>query len=219
MKRTITVKGVGKASVRPDYVVLNITLNAVNKDYEAAAALSAEQTESVKAAAEKAGFERGDVKTADYRIFTEYESVMDEKGFCRNEFAGYRCVHQLRISFDFKQERLAGILSAVGACEAQPEINILFTVKDTGAVSSMLLRDAAKSAKKKARVLCAESGVKLGRLVSIDYNWNEKSFASNTCFEMGSCAPMRAGGAKFRADIAPDDISVSDSAAFVWEIE
>ena len=35
MARTITVKGTGKASAKPDYVVLSMTLESTHKDYQA----------------------------------------------------------------------------------------------------------------------------------------------------------------------------------------
>ena len=36
MARTITVKGIGKASAKPDYVVLSMTLESKHKDYDKA---------------------------------------------------------------------------------------------------------------------------------------------------------------------------------------
>lgn len=34
MARTITVKGIGKASAKPDYVVFSMTLESKHKDYD-----------------------------------------------------------------------------------------------------------------------------------------------------------------------------------------
>lgn len=61
------------------------------------------------------------------------------------------------------------------------------------------------------------AGVSLGELISIDYNWGELHLYSQTiydtdekCMKMStSCAP----------DIEPDDIDVSDSVSFVWELK
>ena len=36
MARTITVKGIGKASAKPDYVVFSMTLESKHKDYDIA---------------------------------------------------------------------------------------------------------------------------------------------------------------------------------------
>ena len=71
----------------------------------------------------------------------------------------------------------------------------------------------------KAEILCRASGVELGQLISIDYNWGELNIISRTSYEMEDCLMSPASMGKCCApEIEPDDIDVSDSAAFVWEI-
>ena len=41
MARTITVKGIGKASAKPDYVVLSMTLESNHMDYDKAMDMAA----------------------------------------------------------------------------------------------------------------------------------------------------------------------------------
>ena len=41
MARTITVKGIGKASAKPDYVVFSMTLESKHKDYDKAMDMAA----------------------------------------------------------------------------------------------------------------------------------------------------------------------------------
>lgn len=57
-------------------------------------------------------------------------------------------------------------------------------------------------------------------LLSIDYNWGELNVYSNTRYDMAEdclVAPMMARCAEI--DIEPDDIDISDTATFVWEIK
>ena len=49
MARTITVKGIGRATAKPDYVVLSMTLEAKHKDYQKAMDLAAEQIQYINA--------------------------------------------------------------------------------------------------------------------------------------------------------------------------
>lgn len=42
MARTITVKGIGKVSAKPDYVVLSMTLESKHKDYDKAMNMAAD---------------------------------------------------------------------------------------------------------------------------------------------------------------------------------
>lgn len=87
------------------------------------------------------------------------------------------------------------------------------------AVDAALLQSACANAKAKAEILTKASGVTLGELVSIDYNWGELHLYSPTRYEMDEACMMRASAAPTAMDIEPDDIDVSDSVTFVWEIK
>ena len=52
MARTITVKGVGKATVKPDQVVIRMSFEAKDKSYDQAMALAAQQAADLKQAFE-----------------------------------------------------------------------------------------------------------------------------------------------------------------------
>ena len=58
----------------------------------------------------------------------------------------------------------------------------------------------------------------LGTLLSIDYNWGELHLYSPTSCSVGSADLAETCGAPADMAIEPDDIDVSDSAVFVWEI-
>ena len=90
-------------------------------------------------------------------------------------------------------------------------------MKDSSAVCGELLKSAVKNAKEKAEILCSASGVKLGELVSIDYNWGEIDLYSDTNYEVGDRFMAKAACLS-NIDIQPDDIKTSDTATLVWEI-
>lgn len=52
----------------------------------------------------------------------------------------------------------------------------------------------------------------------IDYNWDELHLYSPTHYEIDPPCMARASAAPTAMDIEPDDIDVSDSVTFVWEI-
>ena len=166
---------------------------------------------------EKIGFEKNSVKTTDFNVRTNYESVKDKSGNYKSVFKGYVCNHNLKVEFDFDTKTLARVLSAISESLAKPEFSISFTVKDPSAVSGELLKSAVKNAKEKAEILCLASGVKLGELVSIDYNWGEINLYSDTNYEVGDRFMAKAACLS-NIDIQPDDIKTSDTATLVWEI-
>jgi uncharacterized protein YggE len=217
MPRTITVKGIGRVSTSPDLVVISMSLETTEHDYEATMEFAAQKIEYLNVALEKIGFEKKSVKTTYFNINTNYRSVRDANGNYSHVFDGYVCNHRLKVEFDFDTKRLSQVLSAISKCVAQPEISISFTVKDPSAVSRELLISATANAKEKAEILCEASGVTLGALLSIDYNWGELNVVSHTKFSFDEEMDMACERA-IDMEIEPEDIKVNDTATFIWEI-
>lgn len=214
--RTITVKGIGAVSVQPDLIVLRLSMETAEYEYDAAMKAAAEKIDFLNKALEAAGFEKKSAKTADFRVRADYDRLNDGKGNYTSVFMGYKCRHELKIEFDFDTKRLAKALSEISKCIAKPEISIDFTVKDSSAVSGELLKAAVKNAREKAEILCAASGAKLGELLSIDYNWGELHLYSATDYDVeGKCMMP---GAADDMDIEPEEIKARDTATFAWEI-
>lgn len=214
--RTITVKGIGAVSVKPDLIVLRLSMETAEYEYDAAMKAAAEKIDFLNKALEAAGFEKKSAKTADFRVRADYDRLNDGKGNYTSVFMGYKCRHELKIEFDFDTKRLAKALSEISKCIAKPEISIDFTVKDSSAVSGELLKAAVKNAREKAEILCAASGAKLGELLSIDYNWSELHLYSATDYDVeGKCMML---GAADDMDIEPEEIKARDTATFAWEI-
>ena len=216
MNRIISVKGTGNVSVAPDMTTVSMTLRTLDRDYEKSMSSAAEQLSSIRSALQSAGFTKEDIKTTSFNVITEHESVRDENGNYKTVFSGYSVIQGLKIEFGFDTERLSKILNATAKSMADPDISINFTVKDKDAVNEKLLTSAAENARAKAAVLASSSGVELGKLISIHYNWTERDYLSRTEYGMDKrCMAMNASA---KMDFTPDDISVSDSATFIWEI-
>lgn len=214
--RTITVKGIGAVSVKPDLIVLRLSMETAEYEYDAAMKAAAEKIDFLNKALDAAGFEKKSAKTADFRVRADYDRRNDGKGNYTSVFMGYKCRHELKIEFDFDTKRLAKALSEISKCIAKPEISIDFTVKDSSAVSGELLKAAVKNAREKAEILCAASGAKLGELLSIDYNWGELHLYSATDYDVeGKCMMLSAAD---DMDIEPEEIKARDTATFTWEI-
>ena len=215
-KRIITVRGTGEVSAAPDSTVLTMTLNTLDKDYDRAVSTAAELLEKLREALRGAGFEEKDLKTSNFNVRSEYESIRDENGTYKSAFSGYACTHGLKLEFDFDTDRLSKALKAISGCLADPQLSVRFTVKDRAALEEALLKSAAENAKRKAEVLTKAAGVGLGDLLRIDYDFAELSVYSRTEFCMEDRCMAKGNGAAL--DFEPEDISLSDSASFTWEI-
>ncbi|MCD8395996.1 MAG: hypothetical protein LUD12_02195 [Lachnospiraceae bacterium] len=67
-------------------------------------------------------------------------------------------------------------------------------------------------------ILCEASGIELGQLLNIDYNWGELNIFSRTQY-MDEEDCINYAAEPNAIDIEPDDIDVSDTATFTWEIK
>jgi uncharacterized protein YggE len=158
------------------------------------------------------------LKTTSFNINTKYDSYKENNTW-KQRFAGYTCSHGLKLEFDLDIQKLGVTLGAMSKCKAAPNFNIKFSVKDQNAVSDELLENAIANAKHKADILARASGVKLGDVKRIDYNWGEIHLYSNTDMMLCEAAaePMAVAESRMM-EFEPEDINVSDTVTVVWEI-
>ena len=87
--RTITVKGTGNVSARPDYIILSLNIEVLSETYDRAMSEAAERIERLQGAAVRVGYRKEDLKTTSFDVQTRYENVTDRQGNYKREFAGY----------------------------------------------------------------------------------------------------------------------------------
>ena len=216
MNRIITVKGIGNVNVKPDLIVITMDIQAQNKDYDKTMEQAAESVNSLQNSIQSAGFDKKDLKTTSFNVMTHYENYKDKNNNYKSRFDGYICEQGLKLEFAFNTEVMSKTLTTIAKASVNPQLNIQFSVKNKAAVSEELLLSATENAKRKAGILTKSSGVVLGDLVSIDYNWGELHLYSQTRYEVDKCISLDNSCAP---EIEPDDIDVSDTVTFVWEIK
>jgi uncharacterized protein YggE len=216
--RELVVKGIGKAAVAPDLIVLTMSLEVCEFDYEQTMRRGSEMIETLRAAIVPVGHDSKELKTTSFNINTKYESYQENKAW-KQRFIGYNCSHGLRLEFDLDMPMLGATLGAIANCAVNPNFNIKFSIKDPNAVSEELLASAVENAKWKAAVLAKAGGITLGLIKRIDYNWGELHLYSNTDMVMEDRAMCCAEAAPMSIDIEPEEINVNDTVTIVWAIE
>lgn len=215
MNRLITVKGTGNVSVKPDLIIISMNLESHQYDYEKTMKLATDSINALQEVIQLVGFEKSDLKTTSFNVSTHYESYRDKNNNYKSKFDGYLREQGLKLEFDFNTEVLAKVLNAIVKASTDPHLDIQFSVKDKAAVSEELLIRATENARRKAEILATASGVSLGDLVNIDYNWEELHLYSQTRYSMEDSLLK---SSSYAPDIEPDDIDVSDTVSFVWDI-
>ncbi len=218
MSRIITVKGTGTVSSKPDTVVLTMDLDSRHAEYGKCMKLATKELETLRRAIAGCQFADDALKTTDFRIEAVYKSCKDSSGTWHDLFDVWCCSHELKLEFPLDCERLTRVLAALAKCDSHPKIKVKFRVADRDAICEALLRDAAQNARRKAEILCAASGVTLGELVTIDYNWGELSIFSRTNYE-NDCEGIIFGSCSEKGiSIDPEEVKNSDTVTFVWNI-
>ncbi len=216
MEGTIKVTGIGMISVMPDLTVVELTLKASDKEYDAAMAKAAEMLEKLKLALADCGFSENDIKTVSLNVNAEYEGV-HEDGVYKNILTGYACIHGLRLEFGFDTKLLSLVLSRISESVTEPDLNIRFGIKDRESRGPELFRAAAEDALTKAVAIAECSGAKLGKLVSVTLESSDTGAHSSTSF--GADNRCLAKAASFSMDIVPLDAVMTASVSYVWELE
>jgi len=216
--REIAVRGIGKATVAPDLIVLDMSVTSTETDYGKTMNRAAELFEALRSAIVAAGYDNKALKTTNLSINTKYKSIRNNNEY-NQIFIGYSCFHSTRLEFDIDMQKLGALLGAIAECKANPQLTVRFAVKDPDAVSEQLLASAVEDARRKAEVLAKSAGVALGEVKRIDYNWSEHVYYSNTSLGLGENAAGFAELSSVDMDIAPEDIKASDTAAVIWAIE
>jgi len=223
-ERTIVVKGTGHVSVKPDLTTITMSLTSAKPDYKKTMETAGKDIEAIRQALMSVGHEREALKTTDFRVRTEYDTVKDAmgrdvrdaNGNIQRVFKGYVCNHSLKLEFDFDMKRLGETLMAISTCKSKPTLNIDFSVKDKEAVSIALLENAVANATEKATVMTKAAGVKLGAVRQIHYAWGELRLMSDMRYD-AECSSVACCDAAI--DIEPDDIKESDTVTVIWAIE
>lgn len=208
----IKIKGVGRIKRAPDTIVLSLDIEEKDACYSDAVEGAAKQLRIMQGNLAAVGFKKQDLKTNDFTINPDYEDFRDENGNYTRHFLGYKVNQSLSLSFPLDMETLNNVMSVLAMCVVNPEVRIGFTISDEDGIKKELLKSATQDAIEKANILCEASNVKLGRLLSIDYSWKELCFESMDKYQV-----FEAHSAEF--DMQPDDIKISDTVEFIWELK
>lgn len=215
MDRTITVKGKGKVSAKPDLIVVKMDLTSRAARYEETMKEAAVAMNRLQKAIEQAGFEKSSLKTSDFSIDIENERYRDKHDNYKSRFKGYVCRQMTKLEFPLDMNQLSRAIEQVSNSLAEPKLSISFTIKDVDAVQDELLESAAANARHRAELLVKGAGSTLGNLLQIDYTWGEIHLYSPTRVSLGEETLYSEAS---MPNLEPDDINLTDSAKFVWEI-
>ena len=218
MPRTITVRGTGKISAKPDRISVSLTVEAKDPDYAAAMEKADRDADAISEAVLGAGIDGDALRMENFNVRADYESVHDEHGNWKNVFAGYAVTRTYVLLFPLDAAVLSALLGGIGASEASPQLSVSFVLSDPEGAKRDALEGAVRDAREKAELLARASGCELGTLLSVEYSVAHRDAVSATTFGADEAAMPRMAKNAFRMNAAPQDVEIADNAVFTWEI-
>ena len=173
MEREIRVYATGTHRALPDCIRATVRLAGLKDTYEAAAEEFKDSFEFLLKETKQFVF-----KTADFSINTHYADERDGNNVWRKKFAGFMFSHTLVCEFPFDTSALGAFVFTLGRCKCVDSFGFDYAVTDEDGAYDAAAADAVKKAVKKANVLAAAAGVKLGDIASISFNASPRNIFS-----------------------------------------
>lgn len=214
-ERTIVVKGTGSASAPVDLVVITTTISALDMNYEYSFYQNGQKTDMFKKALTSIGHDEDSIKTSDFSVRKETEQYKEGKEY-KSRFVGYSVSHRIIVEFPFSKSFLTRTIKALSKTDVYSNLNFTFTVKDKTALKKEVLKNAAINAKERALILAEASGVSLGEVLNIDYNWKEVNIYSRSGFDF---LMKKSIDMSYDIDINPSDVEVDDVVTIIYSIQ
>lgn len=212
--RVIKVKGLGKASMPPDQIKINVNLKSSDISYEKTMKIAKHNLENLKKALENEGFKDGDIKTMNFRVDTKYENETTTFNNFKRKFIGYEVDHSIKIEFENDPVKLSEVLNSISNSKSNPEFSILYNLKDDASFKKQMLKNAIKDSKQKALIIAEASEVELGEILSINYSWDEMEI-----YRSPLSLQRNMGIMSEEISIVPENLEATDTVDIVWKIK
>ena len=165
---SITVNGEGKASVKPDMLVVNLSVSELAATTELAQTQSDEKMNKIKELLSGYAIPESNIKTTSVNVYPEY----DRSDASWRKLLGYRAQNSLSISITGENfgEIWGKIVADVATIWGVNVDGTYFDLKDKNAALAGARQKALDDAKAKAEQLAKASGRRLGKVLNITDN-------------------------------------------------
>lgn len=216
--QTITVVGIGKASVAPDIARVTVGVEILAPTVAEAVEENETTMAAVLAALRAAGIADRDIQTTNYNITLErygegiprpVDAAAQEEAVQETPNYNYRFSNMVTVTIR-DLDAVAEVVDAVVEAGANNIWGVSFTVEDMSEAQAAARGDAVEDARARAEALAELSGVTLGPVMSI----SEVVGANQPVYAMAERAALDAGGS-----ISPGELEVGYQVQVTYFIE
>lgn len=214
---TISVQGKGAIHVVPDVTRLQVTIEQWFESYDQAYAKAKENSSWMVKILEynkKAG---NLAKTINLNIEDHLENEYDDNGKYIGQIKnGFMLEQGIKIDLPINNILVNNIVKGIGKFIPSAQINIGYTLLDERPSQMKMLARAVSDAKEKAAIMAEAVGCKLGKVISIDYRFQNTHVMSQARY-IHSNSEAKASTPQ-SLEITPDDLVMSDTADVTFEL-
>jgi uncharacterized protein YggE len=205
--------GEGKITAVPDIVTITLGVETRNVSALAAAAENAKLMNSTINALLSAGLKKKDIQTSHYSLTTQTEenpvpTAATEKNRTHPEFvATNQVIARMNVS-----ENIGKVLDAATAAGSNSVMGISFDLRDPKTQMDKALSEAVNDSRRKAEIMAATAGVKLGKILELSEGYSSTSSnAPKAAYSLGGATtPVLPGEMEITArDTATYEITKS----------
>lgn len=162
---TIFFSGEGEVIAKPDIAKVEFTIVTQATTSKSAQDANSPKSKAVVDFLKKQGIEEKDIKTASYNIFPQYSYSR----FDSPKIEGYEVTQKFEVKIrDLDKTNI--ILDGLVSAGANNIANVSFTIDDPEKLQAEARTKAIIDAKKKAKTLEKQLGIKLGKIVNFSEN-------------------------------------------------
>ncbi len=217
MKGQINVQGNGSIHVVPDVTRLEVTIESVFQNYDAAYKQAKENAQWMGQILEYNQLNKKLAKTIHFDITDHMESQYDaDDNYIGQIKAGFDLNQKFKVDLGLDNVLLNKIVRGVGKFIKGAQINIGYTIKDPRPHQLKMIERAVKDAKEKATIMANAAGRDLGEVTEISYSNHEVSVYSQARNIHSNNEAMACDANSL--DITPDDLVMSDTVHVTWEL-
>lgn len=216
--RSLKVTGIASISAPVDTIIIHIQNSNTKKTYNDSLNSSKIALLEFKKMLLLKGFNEKDLKTINFNITTNYENYKDSNGNYKKRFLGYKYSHNMKLSFKLDNSKLTEVLTSLNTIKGQSEFYLDYKIEDTEKIKNKLLAKAVENTKNKAKILATTSEVNLGKIININYSFNQAdNFISPFRGEIKMLGSKMSSNSIL--DINPDNLKFKDTVTITWEIK
>jgi len=166
----ITVSGIGQEYVKPDLALTNFSVKTEGATVKGVIQENSQNMNDVIQAVMNLGIAQKDIQTTNFNLYPRYEWTDEDKIFPSGHrvLVGYEMTQTLKVKIK-DLETIGGIIEAATQAGANQVGDLVFTIENSEAVKRQARLQAISQAQEEAESLAKQLGVRLGKVMSVNF--------------------------------------------------